>query len=79
MIRGYEAPRLLSDGAKLENTKPRGSEPPLIQVATKQASWDRAVAGFDVTEKAATAELRVGNRLEKASDRILSILYAEHG
>ncbi len=43
--------RLLNDGAKLEITKPHGSAPPTIRAIAKQADWDRAVDGFEVTVK----------------------------
>jgi hypothetical protein len=46
--------RLLSDGATLTIAKPHGSEPAQVRVAAKQAVWDHAVSGFDVTMKAAT-------------------------
>ncbi len=43
--------RLLNDDAKLTIGKPHGSEPPMVRVDAKQAVWDHAVTGFDVTVK----------------------------
>jgi len=52
--------RLLKDGAKISVSKPRGSEPAMVQVVAKPESWTRATAGFDVSLKAASAPRDLG-------------------
>ena len=56
--------RLLKDGGKVTLSKGHGSEAAMVQVNTKPDSWNKAIAGFDVTVKnAATATHDLGTPL----------------
>jgi hypothetical protein len=46
------------DGVKISFSKARGSEAATVQVSAKPESWNRAIAGFDVTVKASAAAPR---------------------
>lgn len=55
--------RLLKDSAKVTISKAHGTDAAMVQVSTRPESWAKAVAGFDVTMKNATAPKPLGTAL----------------